>query len=90
MCEFSIINKRGMTQWMTCSKDNEFCPFQRVCHDTKSIINTPTYSVCPKLIEVTIIESEEKPIIVLEIDPIMEFEVAVEKIISKPKKDKEV
>lgn len=86
MCEFSIINKRGMTQWMTCSKDNEFCPYQRVCHETKSIINTPTYAICPKLT----IKTKEKPITILEIEPIVDFEVAVEKLISKPNKNKGV
>jgi len=50
MCEHAVLNKRGMTQWLTCDKDGDFCPFQRVCHDTKSIINTTTYVNCPKLI----------------------------------------
>jgi len=58
MCKNAIINKRGMTQWITCSIDGEFCPFQRVCHETKSIINTTQYVLCPNLIVV-----EEKPVV---------------------------
>lgn len=49
MCEYATLNKRGMTQWLTCNIDGEFCGFQRVCHETKSIINTTTYVMCPKL-----------------------------------------
>jgi hypothetical protein len=47
-----------MTQWITCNIDGEFCPFQRVCHETKSIINTTQYVLCPNLVVV-----EEKPIV---------------------------
>lgn len=48
MCKYATLNKRGMTQWLTCNIDGEFCGFQRVCHETKSIINTTTYVMCPK------------------------------------------
>lgn len=45
-CPYSIKNKKGLTQWMTCQITNDYCPHMRMCLNVMSVVNTPQALNC--------------------------------------------
>lgn len=46
-CPYAIHNERGLTQWLTCSKNKqEMCPFQRRCAEKNRVINSDGAIYC--------------------------------------------
>jgi hypothetical protein len=51
-CPYATLNIRGLTQWITCSKNNnELCAFQRYCSEVRKVINSEGSAKCPLKLE---------------------------------------